>query len=490
MPDFVVGVRVAARTGNILTRIHELLVEPGLNGCRSRVLTAYRARVIADQPAVLDGAAARRVEAALLTKAGRLTSGQLRAACLQAVFAVDPGAARRRREQAQREARVEKWREPSGTASLAGRDLPPAGVLAADKRIDMLARQLKKSGAEASLDQLRAGVYVALLTGTPIDELLATPAEAPAAGHETGPEQTADPAQAASPEQAASPQQPADPAQTAGPQRPADPAQAASPEQAASPQRPADPAQTAGPAPTAGPGHAASPGQETSPGQAAGPGRETSPGQAAGPGRETSPGQAAGPGQAASAEHETGAGGQAGLAARVNLTLPLATLLGLSQAPGDVGGFGPVDAATAAELAALAAADPASRWCLTLTGPKGEAIGHGCAPPGRAPSGRARPPDGTHPGHPGPGSPGSTSRAPGHTRHTRHNIRRPRPARQPRKPRRRCRGCWCRQERRCRRKRRRQRPQPAAAGVRHRPAGHQPRQRRTRRRARPPGDRC
>ena len=90
-------------------------------------------------------------------------------------------------------------------------------------------------------------------------------------------------------------------------------------------------------------------------------------------------------------------------------------MLGLSQAPGDVGGFGPVDAATAADLTALAAADPATRWCLTLTGPNGEAIGHGCAPPGRAPSsrapsGRARPPDGTPPGHPGPQTPGTPGR--------------------------------------------------------------------------------
>ncbi|HUJ80552.1 MAG TPA: DUF222 domain-containing protein, partial [Candidatus Acidoferrales bacterium] len=171
------------------------------------VIDDYRARVIADQLAVLDVAAARRVEDKLLATAAGLTSGQLRAAAFRAAFAVDPAAARRRREQAQRQARVERWREPSGTASLAGRDLPPAGALAADKRIDALARQLKNSGAAASLDQLRASVYVALLTGTPIDEL-ATPAPDPAAepagsaaepGDRTEPGAGAEPGSAAEP---------------------------------------------------------------------------------------------------------------------------------------------------------------------------------------------------------------------------------------------------------------------------------------------------
>src|SRR5260370_19958508 len=145
-------------------------------------MEGYRARGIAEQLSGLDAAAAGEVEVGLLTRAAGRTSGQLRAAALRAVFAVDPAAARKRREKAQRDARVEMWREPSGTASIAGRDLPPAEGLAADKRIDALARQLKKSGADGTLDQLRAGVYVALLTGTPLDELLAapgTPASAP-----------------------------------------------------------------------------------------------------------------------------------------------------------------------------------------------------------------------------------------------------------------------------------------------------------------------
>ena len=81
---------------------------------------------------------------------------------------MDPAAAKRRREEARKDARVEVWDERCGTAALAGRDLPPAEVLAADKRIDALARQLKSAGREESLSELRAEVYLALLQGQPI----------------------------------------------------------------------------------------------------------------------------------------------------------------------------------------------------------------------------------------------------------------------------------------------------------------------------------
>ena len=224
------------------------------------VIDDYRARVIADQLAVLDVAAARRVEDKLLATAAGLTSGQLRAAAFRAAFAVDPAAARRRREQAQRQARVERWREPSGTASLAGRDLPPAGALAADKRIDALARQLKNSGAAASLDQLRASVYVALLTGTPIDEL-ATPAPDPAAepaGSAAEPGDRTEPGAGAEPGSAAEP----------GGAEPGGGDLAAEP----------------GAGPAAGPREAAAPGQQTSPAQAASPERARQPGAGSSPG--------------------------------------------------------------------------------------------------------------------------------------------------------------------------------------------------------------
>ncbi|MDR0346364.1 MAG: HNH endonuclease, partial [Nocardiopsaceae bacterium] len=85
----------------------------------------------------------------------------------------------------------------------------------------------------------------------------------------------------------------------------------------------------------------------------------------------------------------------------VNLTMPLATWLGGSGAPGEAAGFGPIPATDAQALAALAGARPGSRWCITLTGQDGGALAHGCAR--------------IHPGGTSPGSsrPGDAGRVPG-----------------------------------------------------------------------------
>jgi len=62
--------------------------------------------------------------------------------------------------------------EPAGTWSLAGRDMPPAEVLAADKHVDAAARDLKAAGAEGTLEQLRARAVPRLLSGRPLYTLL------------------------------------------------------------------------------------------------------------------------------------------------------------------------------------------------------------------------------------------------------------------------------------------------------------------------------
>ena len=162
-----------------------------------------KALTVIDGVAGLEPSLARAVEDKVLARAPGQTTGELRAAVRRAVMAADPAAASRRRENAEKDARVELWDEPGGTKALAGRDLPPAGVLAADKRISAIARELKNRGADASLDMLRAKVYLALLAGQPLDHLLPAPADtsqqasplAPTgAGREAGPtESGADP---------------------------------------------------------------------------------------------------------------------------------------------------------------------------------------------------------------------------------------------------------------------------------------------------------
>src|SRR5262249_11535348 len=107
-------------------------------------------------------------EAQVLATAKGWTTTKLGAAPRRAVIAADPGAARERKERAQRDARVERWAEHAGTAALAGRDLPPAGALAAGQHVSELARALQASGASGTMDQLRAQVFMALLTGQPV----------------------------------------------------------------------------------------------------------------------------------------------------------------------------------------------------------------------------------------------------------------------------------------------------------------------------------
>ena len=119
-----------------------------------------RARIIAEATHMLSDGHTAAVEERIFPRAGQQTSGQLRAALARAVLAADPGAARARREQAQRDARVLRWREDAGTAALSGRDLPSADVLAADQRISARARQLKSAGLTGTLDELRARAYL------------------------------------------------------------------------------------------------------------------------------------------------------------------------------------------------------------------------------------------------------------------------------------------------------------------------------------------
>src|SRR5215471_19679099 len=131
-----------------------------------------RAKVIADEVTGLTDEHATAVDQVIARAAPGQTTGQLRAAARRAVIAADPAAARKRKEQALREARVERWDESAGTAALAGRDLPPVSVLAADQNLTARATQLKDAGVPGTLDTLRAQVYLALLTGLPVTSLL------------------------------------------------------------------------------------------------------------------------------------------------------------------------------------------------------------------------------------------------------------------------------------------------------------------------------
>jgi hypothetical protein len=130
-------------------------------------------------------------------------------------------------------------------------------------------------------------------------------------------------------------------------------------------------------------------GKDSRPRQDAGGGDGTGPGPGGpGPGDPDTPPPSAGP-----------AGGAAavGFAGRVTLTVPLATVTGLADRPGELAGIGAVDPWLARDLAAAAAQNPKTTWCVTVTDEHGHAVGHGCARP--EPKGHGKR---AGPGPPGP----------------------------------------------------------------------------------------
>ncbi|HEY0717936.1 MAG TPA: DUF222 domain-containing protein [Streptosporangiaceae bacterium] len=158
-----------------LTLAHDLAARlPGTaRALLEGAISEDKAQLIAEATRALDPGGAAAVEALVLPGIETRTPGQIRAALARALTKVDPGAARRRREQAEQDARVELWREDAGTAALCGRDLPPADALAADQRITAHARGLRAAGLDGTMDQLRARAFLDLALGVdsrPIDQ--------------------------------------------------------------------------------------------------------------------------------------------------------------------------------------------------------------------------------------------------------------------------------------------------------------------------------
>ena len=172
---------------------------------RAGIIDYLRARIIAGATRILSDQDARQAEAMILARAGQQTSGQLRAALARTILAIDPAAAQRRREQAQKDPRIRRWREDAGTAALAGYGLPPADVLEADQHLTERALHLRAAGQPGTLDELRARAYLDALLGR-------HPAPAPS-GEPAAPGQPREPAQPGQPREPAAPGQAGDPRQ-------------------------------------------------------------------------------------------------------------------------------------------------------------------------------------------------------------------------------------------------------------------------------------
>jgi hypothetical protein len=154
-------------------------LQPALTLLANGIIDRPRAEIIARHLSPLSDADAAVVQDLILPRAAGMTTGQLDAACAHAVKAADPGAALRRKDKARKDARVESWAEPGGTAALAGRDLDPASVILIIRNLDTDAHWLKDHGADGSIDQLRAAAFTARLSGQPLSALLPQP---PASG--------------------------------------------------------------------------------------------------------------------------------------------------------------------------------------------------------------------------------------------------------------------------------------------------------------------
>jgi hypothetical protein len=281
------------------------------------VIDYVKAKAIAEETSVLDDAHLAAAEELILAAglAGK-TPGQIGKLAARAVVTVDPDGARKRREQAEKDdARVRFWRERAGTSALAAYGLPTDAALQANANIGQRAQEYKKAGLEGSMDQLRVLAYLDILNGITAAGRI-TQAQAEAAQAGTG-----------------------------GPD---------------------------------GESAADAPGgtEDHHPGGRDGSGSEDSPGDQDEPGDD--PG-GSGPGNGPGGHPAASPAPGPGLAARTNLTIPLPTLLGLADRPGEGHGLGPLDPDLTRRLAAAAARNPHSQWCITVTDPNGYAIGHGCA---------------------------------------------------------------------------------------------------------------
>jgi hypothetical protein len=327
-------------------------------------LSPLKARIISDELKVLDDERAAQAEKLILDLLDGQTPAQLGRLAAHAVVTVDPDGAAKRREHAEREeARVRFWRDNGGACALAAFGLPTDAALTANDAINDRAAAYKaaKLRPGARMDQLRVLAFLDILTGITLQARIAADraAQAAQASAGGGDGSTSDGAGGGS-----------------GGTRPDDD----------------------GNADIGGGGdHSTGAGDVSTSDQASTGSTSDKAGDASTPGGpDGSPG---GPAPAPVLP---------ALTARANLTLPLATLLGLAERPGAGHGLGPLDPALVRDLAATAANSPHSQWCTTITDSQGVAVAHGCAKPARGQRNRPASRDGpaqwafTPAGDPGP----------------------------------------------------------------------------------------
>jgi Domain of unknown function (DUF222) len=312
---------------------------PGIGAALAAgILTPLKARIISDELRVLDDEQAAEAEKLILDRLDGQTPAQLGRLAAQVVCTVDPDGAAKRREHAEREeARVQFWRDNGGACALAAFGLPTDAALAANDAINDRATAYKsaKIRPEARMDQLRVLAFLDLLNGITLEHRIAADRAAQASAGSGGAGSTSDRDSKGSTSISAG----------AGP---------------------------GGTHPDGGGGaYVGDSDPDTGTGDVS---------TSDGVGADNTSG---GAGDGSTTGRPASAPVLPALTARCNLTLPLATLLGLAEQPGAGHGLGPLDPALVRDLAATAAGSPYSQWCTTITDGQGVAIAHGCANPAR-----------------------------------------------------------------------------------------------------------
>jgi hypothetical protein len=309
-----------------------------------------KAKVFCDATAGLDTAVARAVVDKVLGEAHKLTTGQLRIRLAKLVLTEDPDVKRRNAKEAVKDRRVWARLTDDGLAELLGLDLPPHRVAAAMERLTAIARAAKTDGDGRKLDQLRADVMLDLLVGDGV-----------AAGGPITPATVGQPDQRSlAPVIAAQgPAQPDPGGVPADSRRGVDersershgPGQSAPPVQGGmTPPNPDDDD-------TADPDHAELEALRSAGFDQLSPARPVSSGTCTRCGYQQPRSAMPGPRRGV-----------------IDLQVPLTTLLGLAEFPGDLAGFGPVIADICRQVVAEQAD---ATWRFSVYDPRGQLIHHG-----------------------------------------------------------------------------------------------------------------
>ena len=404
---------------------------PGIGAALAAgTLTPLKARIISDELKILDDEDAAHAEKLILDQLDGQTPAQLGRLAAQVVCTVDPDGAAKRREHAEREeARVRFWRDNGGACALAAFGLPTDAALAANDAINDRAAAYKaaKIRPGARMDQLRVLAFLDLLNGITPQARITCDRAAQASGDDgstshgaqggpgsTGPDDDDNAHVSGGDHGTKSGDVSTSDAGGGGSTSDRDGDGSTSGDAGDGPggTRPRD----------GGNGHVGSEDHRPSrgdvstsdddgAGSTSGRGGDGSTSDRAGGssttidrGRDDSDGDrdssiagdragrpggpSGGPGDPASAPVLPA------LTARANLTLPLATLLGLAERPGAGHGLGPLDPALVRDLATTIARSPHSQWCTTITDTNGVAVAHGCAKLARAKNNRPASRDG------------------------------------------------------------------------------------------------